>query len=173
MPLTSLPSSVRAVVEMGTQQLLERLKIVNDSLEGLSGPELTNRQFEKRALEAEANRRTFTIKVRCDQLQDTGSAAVPAEDEVWLGLSNGATMMTTSAQTITAGADVAHKLVVGDFLPFDGPLNVRVMEHDRAGKRNRARDHAIVVFDWAPPFDPHVELTNSNGDYTIAVQFDR
>ena len=71
------------------------------------------------------------------------------------------------------GADVAHKLVVGDFLPFDGPLNVRVMEHDRAGKRNRARDHAIVVFDWAPPFDPHVELTNSNGDYTIAVQFDR
>jgi len=173
LPITSLPSSVRAAVELGTVQLLERLKIVNTGLEGLAGAELKNREFEKRALEAEANRRSFTINVRCDRLQDTGSAASPPEDEVWLSLSNGGTMLTTSAQTITAGSQFDHKMIVGDFLPFDGPVTVRVMEHDRAGTRSRPRDHAIAEFEWAPPFDPHVELSSSNGDYSIAVRFDR
>src|SRR5262249_53607086 len=45
LPITSLPSSVRAAVDLPTPQLVARLVVVKREMTGLAGVELTNRRF--------------------------------------------------------------------------------------------------------------------------------
>jgi hypothetical protein len=174
LPLTSLPSSVRAAVDLPTPALLARLAVVKRELTGLGGTDLTNRSFERTALEQELRRRQFTVKLHCDQLQDTGGAAVPAEDEVWLALTGpGAALTLTGQHKFRAGGEHTYTFSAADFLPLDGPIKIEVMEHDRAGKTGAEHDDTIMTLSWAPPFDPLIEFEIANGKYSAEVRFTR
>lgn len=176
LPLTSLPSGVRAAVNLPTRDLIPRLAAVSAEVSRLPAGSVdrTNKEFEQRALDTELRRRNIVVEVTCNQLSDTGGAARPAEDEVWLTVEpprQGVTL--TGTRTYRAGSSHTYTFPVGGFLPLDGPVRITLMEHDRAGRRSRAHDDAIVELPWAPPYDPTTLIQNTHGDYTVSVHFDR
>lgn len=173
LPVTSLPSSAQAAVEQSTVDLIANLNRVTQEMDGLSGADATNRRFEKRALEAELARREFAVTVYCHQLQDSGNAAKPAEDEVSLTLSNGRVILNSDSYTMTVGIGHAFTFSAEDFTPFDAPLQIVLNEHDRAGTRSRAGDDTIMNVTWASPFEAQAGNTAKNGNYSVAVRFTR
>ena len=137
LPITTLPSGVQAAVDMTTSDILARLPVVRAELAGLpAGPSVdrTNKEFELRALETELAKRKIKIDLTCNSLSDTGGAASPPEDEVWLALSGGGapTLALTAQRTFRKGDAHSYQFPVNDFLP----LTRRV--HDR-GQRARPR----------------------------------
>ncbi len=87
LPITTLPSGVRAAVDMTTVDILARLPVVRGEIAGLpAGPNVdrTNKEFELRALVTELAKRKINIDLICNSISDTGGAASPAEDETGL-----------------------------------------------------------------------------------------
>jgi hypothetical protein len=162
---------------MSTVEILARLPVVRTELAGLpAGPntDRTNKQFELRALEAELGRRKINVALTCNSISDTGGAANPPEDEVWLALNGGGSMAIalTATRTFRRGNAHTFQFPVNDFLPLSGPVHVEVNEHDRAGPGGRAHDDVLLGFDWSPPFATAVQ-NDRGGHYTVQVSFDK
>ena len=175
-PLTTLPAGVQAAVNLPTADLIRRVASVRTEATGLApgSTDRINKDFELRALDSELRKRRILVDLTCNQISDTGGAARPAEDEVWLTLEPpglGATI--TGTRTFRAGDSHPYSFPVTDFLPLDGPVKIRVMEHDRAGRSSRAHDDAVLELDWAPPFDATTMIQAGTGDYQLRVRFDR
>jgi hypothetical protein len=176
LPLTTVDGGTAAATDMATSAIVARLGVVNRELTTVAaGADRTNKEFERRALETELRTRTIAITVHVNRLQDTGGAAVPPEDEVFVNLagSHGGRLHTPRA-TLAAGAEETFTLPVDSLLPLDGPVSIHVMEHDRAGPASHAHDTLVVDMSWAPPFAPLVNAaTLAGGDYTVRVRFPR
>lgn len=82
-------------------------------------------------------------------------------------------MTITGTRTYKAGDSHAYDFPVASFLPLDGPLKISVMEHDRAGKKSKARDDSVLELDWPPPFVPTTMIQIATGDYRLRVRFDK
>jgi hypothetical protein len=177
LPVTTLASGVQAAVDMRTADIIQRIPVVRAELGGLpAGPSVdrTNKDFELRALVTELRKRKLTVDLSCGSISDTGGAARPPEDEVWLTLSGGGALGTTLTGTRIYRAGDAHtyEFPVTDFMPLDGPIHIDVNEHDRAGTSSRAHDDVLIALDWAPPYA--VTATGDrDGHYTAVVGFDK
>jgi len=177
LPITTLPSGVRAAVDMRTTDILARIPVVRTELAGLAaGPSVdrTNKDFELRALETEVRKRKIQLTLDCATISDTGGAASPPEDEVWVALTGGGTLATslTAIRKFRAGDSHVYSFAAGDHLPLDAPLNVEATEHDRAGRTSRAHDDVLISFDWSPPFARTVQR-DAGGHYTATIDFDK
>ena len=141
-----------------------------------AGPSVdrTNKQFELRALMTELVKRKIDVELFCNSISDTGSAASPAEDEVWLALNGGgsATIALTATKTFRPGMRHKYQFAVSDFLPLTDPVHIEVNEHDRAGPGGAAHDDVLIGLDWTPPFMP--ALRNApGGTYAAFISFDK
>lgn len=175
-PLTTLPSGVQAAVNLPTADLITRVAAVRAEVAGLAPGTVdrTNKDFELRALDTELRKRRILVDLDCRRISDTGGAARPAEDEVWLSLEPpGLGVTLTGVRTYRAGDSHAYTFPITDFLPLDGPVEIRVMERDRAGRTSRSHDDAIVALTWAPPFAATTMVQAGTGDYQLRVRFDR
>jgi hypothetical protein len=176
-PITTLPSGVQAAVDMRTADILARIPVLQAEVRGLpAGPSVdrTNKEFELRALVTELGKRKIDVALNCNSISDTGGAASPPEDEVWLAVNGGgsATLALTSQRTFRRGSAHTYQFAVSDFLPLSGPVRIEVNEHDRAGSSSPARDDVLIAFDWAPPFARTVQA-DRGGHYTAVVDFDK
>jgi hypothetical protein len=177
LPLTTLPSGVRAAVDMRTPEILTRIPVVRGEIAGIAagpGVDRTNKEFELRALETELRQRNIRLILDCATISDTGGAANPPEDEVWIALTGGGTLATTltAIRKFHAGDSHTYSFSVANHLPLDAPLNVEVNEHDRAGTTSQAHDDVLIGFDWSPPFGPVVQR-DAGGHYTATIDFDK
>lgn len=177
LPITTLPSGVLAAVDMPTTDILARLPIVRGELAGLpAAPNVdrTNKEFELRALVTELNNRKIAVTVVCHTISDTGGAASPAEDEVWLSLDGGGspTISLTGTRTFRAGDSHTFEFPVPDFMPLSAPVHVTINEHDRAGSRSSAHDDELIAVDWAAPFAP-AAAAGGGGHYNVQIRFNR
>jgi uncharacterized protein DUF4157 len=178
LPITTLPSGVRAAVDMSTVDILARLPVVRGELTGLpAGPSVdrTNKEFELRALVTELAKRKIKIDLTCNSISDTGGAASPPEDETWLSLSGGGgapSLSLTGTRTFRSGDAHTYQFDVTDFLPLTGAVHIDVNEHDRAGTKSAAHDDVLIALDWLPPFGTVVR-SDPGGHYTARVGFDK
>jgi hypothetical protein len=167
-----------AAVDMRTADIITRLATVRSEVAALpAGPsvERTNKEFEQRALDTELRRRKITLDLICNSISDTGGAAVPAEDEVWLSLEGGGAgtgFTLTSTRTFRAGQMHTYQFPVTDFLPLNLPVRITINEHDRAGTRSAAHDDVLIDVSWAPPFVP-LTRAEAHGHYLLVVNFDK
>jgi hypothetical protein len=176
-PLTTLRSGVQAAVDMTTADIVARIPVVRQEITGLpAGPSVdrTNKEFELRALETEVAKCKINLSLTCNSISDTGGAAAPPEDEVWLALTGGGamTIALTATRTFRNGGAHTYEFPVSDFLPLSAPLHIEVNEHDRAGTRSKAHDDIVLAFDWSPPFGPATH-SDPDGHYTAQIGFNR
>jgi hypothetical protein len=178
LPITTIASGAKAAVDMTTQEIITRLPVVGGQVSGLpagAGVDRTNQEFEQRALATELAKRKIVVTLICGSISDTGGAASPAEDEVWLSLEGGKEdvgMTLTGTRTFTAGDAHAYEFPITDFLPLTKKVHIDVNEHDRAGPGGRASDDVLVALDWLPPFAP-VVTADKGGHYTAIIGFDK
>ena len=184
-PTTALGSraTARAPSTMSTADLITALSMRTAALPA-AGPDHANVLLELRALAQELRGRELSVTAEAVRLQDTGTAARPPEDEVWVSVDSLGATGGTSAATITAqrrtrrGQTQVFHFRAGAFMADDDPtaapsfpsrLAVRVMDHDRA-PRGPGSDDTIAAFDWAAPFTPTSEVGRR---YHVSIQFDR
>jgi hypothetical protein len=177
LPITTLPSGVRAAVDMTTTDILARLPVVRGELGGLpAGPSVdrTNKEFELRALVSELEKRKINVTLTCNSISDTGGAASPPEDEIWLALDGGGTFATTltAIRPFRTGNTHTYEFPVRDFLPLTAPVHLEVNEHDRAGTKSAAHDDILLALDWASPFATVVR-SDAGGHYLVQIKFDK
>src|SRR3954451_15365275 len=161
LPTTMGRSDSIAASNMTPAAILDRLPVARRELAALPagpGPERANSAFEIRALEAELAKRTLLVTVRWDSISDSGPAAVPTEDEVWLSLSGGGASMLsiTGTRTYRRADSHVYRFPLADYLPLSAPLHLTLDEHDRAGPGGREHDDTLVDFRWPSPFHPTV-----------------
>ena len=124
---------------MTTADILARVKVVRAEGAALpAGPSVdrTNKEFELRALVTELAKRKINIELTCKSLSDTGAAARPPEDEIWLSLDGGGGgigLTLTGTRTFRAGDKHTYEFPVTEFLPLTAGVHIDVNEHDRAG----------------------------------------
>lgn len=173
LPITSLPSGVAAAVDLPTRDLFTRLTALNAELATLAPGSVdhTNKAFERRAVETELRRRRVAVQVRCDKISDTGSAARPPEDEIWLSASSTAGAVLTGSRRMRAGASHTFHFTVDSLWPFTAPIELALMEHDRG--RGGGSDQELWTATWVAPFPPQGGLVLGNGEYELAVDFER
>jgi hypothetical protein len=178
LPITTLPSGVKAAVDMTTAEILARVPVVQGEIRGLGGGpsvDRTNKEFEMRALVTELGKRKLKLDLECHSISDTGGAAIPPEDEVWLALmggSGGMGMTLTSQKTYRAGDTHTYEFPLTDLLPLTAPLRIEVNEHDRAGTKAPAHDDVLIGTDFAAPFARQV-ATDAGSHYTLTIDFDK
>jgi hypothetical protein len=177
-PITTLPSGVKAAVDMTTAEILARVPVVQGEIRGLpAGPSVdrTNKEFELRALVTELGKRKLRLALDCHSISDTGGAAIPPEDEVWLALTGGSGaigLTLTSTRTYRAGSSHTYEFALTGFLPLTSPLHIEVNEHDRAGTSAPAHDDVLIATDFATPFARKVDA-DKGGHYTLTIDFDK
>jgi uncharacterized protein DUF4157 len=176
LPITTLPSGVPAAVDMKTADILTRIPVVKAEIAGLPpgpGVDRTNKEFELRALLTELSTRKIDVFVICNSISDTGSAAVPPEDEVWLALTGGGApiIALTAIRRFRTGDDHTFEFPVPDFLPLSAPVHVEVNERDR-NPRGGSTDDVLVAADWDPPFAPKL-FSDPGGHYDVVLDFDK
>ena len=179
LPITTLPSGAKAAVDMTTREILARIPVVEGEVAKLpAGPgvDRTNKEFELAALGKELKKRKIVVDVNCSSISDTGGAASPPEDEVWLSLRGGggtnAVLTLTGTRTFRAGDSHTYEFPVADFLPLKGPVEIEVMETDRAGPGGRASDDTLMDISWGPPFTQLIQLDADFHD-AVGVRFDK
>jgi len=166
-----------AAVDMTTPAILDRLPVARREQAGFPpgpSPERINTQFEIRALETELAKRKIFVTLTCNSISDTGGAASPPEDEIWLSLDGGGSMAIalTGTRTFRRGDSHRYEFTLGDFMPMSGPLRLLVNEHDRAGKGGREKDDALVDYAWRSPFTPTVTADHDR-HYRVDLDFDK
>lgn len=174
-PITTLDSGSVAAAQRTTPDLIARIELVKHQIATLAaGTDLTNKQFELRALESELAARKIKITLVCQSISDTGAAARPPEDEVWLSLTGGdsPTIGMTATRTFRKGDTHTYSFAVTDYLPLSGPIRLEVLEHDRAGPGGREHDDTLVDESWSAPFLPKI-ASDPGGHYIVFVYFDK
>lgn len=177
LPTPMQHSNSVAAVDMSTPSLLGRLPVARRELAGFPpgpSPERVNTEFEIRAMETELAKRKIFVTLACNSISDTGGAASPPEDEVWLSLDGGGSMAIglTGTRTFRRGDSHRYEFALGDFMPMNAPLRLQVNEHDRAGKGGRESDDALVDFVWRSPFTPTV-TADPDRHYRVDLDFDK
>lgn len=184
-PTTALGSraTARAPATMSTADLIAALSTRTAAMPA-AGVDHANVLFELRAVAAELRGRTFSLTADAVRLQDTGTAARPAEDEIWASVDSFGAPGGAAASAITAqrrsrrGQTHVFHFRAGDFMPDDDPtaapsfpshLTVRLMDHDRA-PRGPGSDDAIATFAWAAPYITEFIVGRR---YNLSIQFDR
>jgi hypothetical protein len=166
-----------AAPNMTTAAILDRLPVARRELAALKpgpSPERANTAFEISALEAELKKRKIFVTVTCDSISDTGGAASPPEDEVWLFLRGGGSMAMglTGTRTFRRGDSHRYEFALADFMPLTDTLHLELNEHDRAGPRGREHDDTLVDFAWNPPFHPTV-TSDPDRHYRVDLDYDK
>jgi hypothetical protein len=109
LPVTTMDSGTTAATDMTAAALIARITVVDGELATLAaGTDRTNKEFEKRALEAALRTRSVRVNVTVNGLQDRGSAAVPPEDEVFVRLRGpgGATSVSARVALAAGGSNM-------------------------------------------------------------------
>lgn len=176
LPLTTMDSGTTVATDMTTAALIARIMVVDGQLVGLAaGSDRTNKEFEKRALETALGTRRARVNVTVLGLQDRGSAAVPPEDEVFVRLRGpGGGTSVTAPVPLRVGGSNLFTVRLAPLVPINGPIQVQVLDHDRAGSRSRASDTLVFEQAWASPFAPLTAPGALNGgNYLVTVGLDR
>jgi len=156
---TTLPSA------RTTQNLLLWLDLIKSQIDGLPNPsvERTNKEFERRALEAELLTRQIALKVKVVKTEDTFGA-----DEVYAKLKAGPRALRSRVQDLKNGQETTFTFALKNLMPIEGPIRVEVYDEDVND------DDLIVVMDWTSPFGPIINTRSRSGaDYRVDVRFDR
>jgi hypothetical protein len=172
-PITTLDSGDVAAAQRTTPDLIARIELVKKQIAKLAaGTDLTNKQFELRALETELPTRQIKITLICRSISDTKGAANPPEDEVWLSVTGGGspTVAMTATRSFRKGDAHTYSFAATDFLPLSGPIRLEVMEHDRAGDGGREHDDTLIDEPWSAPFLPRIS-SDAGGHYIAIVNF--
>jgi hypothetical protein len=175
-PLTTVSSLNVAAPNMTTSGIVARLAVIDTELKALAASvDKTNKEFEQLALQTELAKRKVIVSVLVNSLQDTGAAAKPAKDEVFVQITGGAGVQKTPISSLGVGAPKDYEIVISRLLPFGKALVAQDVEHDRAGTTSAAKDDLVLDHKWASPFMPvpAVAGTLNGGNYTITLRFDK
>ncbi|RIK46864.1 MAG: hypothetical protein DCC58_01695 [Chloroflexi bacterium] len=176
LPATFLSSGTKAAPDMTTKELLTALAAVNSdqgvlgvvqSIPGAAGMvanDVTNKNFEKRALEEELKKRKVKIDVKVNSTEDwLGS------DEVYVRLTGpGGGVHKTAVHDLNDGQSYSFLAPLEKIVPLSGPIKVEVFDEDSPDG-----DDLIVTMDWSPPFDEAkntASLDDANYDVTVTFE---
>ncbi len=143
-PLTTVDSGTVAASERTTQDLLLRLRHVEQELSKLAaGTDHTNKEFEQRALSTELKKRNAVIEL---QIQKSGDEPASSTG-VYVRLGNQGRHSTTRPQAV-GGAKAGLRFVVplGPLVPIAGKISIEVV----SGSQSRPSSPAVL--DWEPPY---------------------
>lgn len=178
LPTTRLESGAKPVTEMTTKELLTSMGQVNLQLIVLAlvsatdataaanaANDITNKNFEKKALEAELAKRKAMVKVKVNSTED------------WLGSDNvyvkmrgpGGAVEKTAVKYLNDGESFDFLIPLEKLVPLNGPYKIQVFDEDTPDA-----DDLIVEMEWQSPFDD-LKNTESYDDanYDVLVMFER
>lgn len=165
-PITTMDSGTVAAVDISTTALLTRIALVDSQLAGLApGTDRTNKEFEKRALEAELPRRFVKVSVRVNSTEDWTGA-----DEVYVKLTGPSGSVARSGERSLNDGD-ANDFVVPlvTLLPLTGPIQVQVYDADSPDA-----DDLIVDMNFVAPWGAaHNSRSMDDANYDVTVTFER
>ena len=169
-PITTVSAGNVAAPSMTTVQLLQQLAIVDMQIGALTAggaamaTDLTQKQFEKTALEAELRTRKLKISVHVVGTEDWTGA-----DEVYVKLSGGGRSARSGVHDLNDGQAHDFLLPIDTLLPLTGPLRVEVFDEDSPDA-----DDEIVDMSYGPPWAP-VRNSKSMDDanYEVVAVFER
>jgi hypothetical protein len=142
LPITTNSSGSKLPSDMKTSEIVESLTQIAQQLPSLSGVNKTNREFEKRALEAELSTRNIKISVTVNSTEDwTGN------DEVYVKATSGELSVTTKEKSIGEKSSREFWINLSALLPLGKNIMIEVYDADTPDP-----DDLIVVMDWKHPF---------------------
>lgn len=178
LPTTLLGSGVKAAPDMTTKEILSSLAIVNTQL-GLAGPggeaapilaalpanDKANKEFEKKALEAELRKRSVKLDILVKDTEDwVGSDHVYAKLTAPSGV-----VQRSETKKLNNGERHSFLVPLEKLLPLAGPVRIDVFDADWPDA-----DDLLVRMEWAPPWDlTHNSSSHDDADYDVAVEFER
>jgi hypothetical protein len=163
-PVTTMDSGTVAAADMSTPALVARIALVNWQIASLApGTDRTNKEFEKRALEAQLPNRNIKVSVHVISTEDWGS------DEVYVKLIGpGGTLKKSGTHDLNNGDSHDFLFSVADFLPLGGPIQVQVFDEDWPDK-----DDQIVDMSFASPWTPARNSSSMDeANYEVVVSFE-
>ena len=128
-----------------------------------------------RAVAAELRTREVRVRAINRNLQDTGSAARPPEDEIFVALTTPGHFVRTATHVMRRGADHTFQARLGLLMEDDHPttppsfpaaIQIQTFDHDRVG-RGPGTDDTIDGFSWAAPFHREIAITSQGYDLDI------
>jgi len=170
-PITHMNAGSVAAVNMTTSDLLSRLATVTMQIGALTlagsavATDLTNKQFEKTALEAELRRRNVKVMVHVVSTEDWTGA-----DEVYVKMiGDGGRATTSRAHDLNDGQAHDFLMPLEPLWPITAPFGIEVYDEDSPD----GDDH-IVDMSFAPPWTP-ARNTRSMDDanYEAVAAFER
>jgi hypothetical protein len=178
LPATTMESGVKAAVDMTTLELITSLANVNSQIFVLSivsgsSPagavgaknDTTNKEFEKRALEAELKKRRAKINVKVNSTEDwIGS------DNVYVKLIGpGGRVEKTSVTYLNDGESHDFLIPLEKLLPLDGPMQIKVYDEDTPDA-----DDLIVEMEWSAPYnDTKNTRSYDDANYDVLATFEK
>lgn len=169
-PITTVSAGNVAAPSMTTAQLLQQLAIVDLQIGALTAggaamaTDLTQKQFEKTALEAELRTRKLKVSVHVIGTEDWTGA-----DEVYVKLSAGGRSARSTVHDLNDGQAHDFLLPIDALLPLTSPLRVEVFDEDSPDA-----DDEIVDMSYGPPW-ASVKNAKSMDDanYEVVAVFER
>ena len=161
-----LHSGLKRAPDRETGNLIAWINMVNFQISNLvAGVELTNKLFEKKALEAELRTRSLLANIRVVR-----TTSGPGADDVYVKVTRGGRSVRTRVQVINDGQNGAFTIPLATLVPIDGPFTIEVFEED-----NLSADDLVVRMIWVSPGIDPLRSTDSlkGADYRVTVQFDR
>jgi hypothetical protein len=165
-PITSLDSGTVAATNLSTVDLLARITLVDGQLAALAaGTDRTNKEFEKRALEAELTQRNVKVSVHVLSTEDWTGA-----DEVYVKLiGSGGGVVTSPVHALNDAQSHDFLMPLSALLPLSGPIHVKVFDEDWPD----GDDH-IVDMRFAAPWGAASNRSTMDGaNYDVMVVFER
>jgi len=161
-----VPTGRRRTTGRGTEMLLSLLSYIDSELLRLSaGPDRANKEFERRAVEAELKERTVDVSVQVFAKQDRVGA-----DDVHIKVLSGKLSSSTDMRLEKGGQGTFHASLA-DLMPIGNDVIVEIHEKDLG--RLRADDQIARIV-WTTPFKPFSSRYKAGrADYQVGVQFNR
>jgi hypothetical protein len=162
LPLTTIDSGSISAADRTTSDLITRQATVDGQLKVLpAGVDRTNKEFEKRALEAELDRRHATVSVNLVKRDHLADA-----DDLYVRLSGAGRSVQSGVVQTRSGDRFDSPFQISPLLPITGPITVEVMDKHSPDTSDQ------VVFVWPSPYGPTSHtFAMSGADYRVAVAF--
>jgi predicted ThiF/HesA family dinucleotide-utilizing enzyme len=161
-----LNSGMTRAADRTTANLIAWINMVNFQLSNMAaGADRTNKEFEKRALEAELRTRSLQATVRV-----VSTTSGPGRDDVYMKVSRGRRSVRTRVRMMGDGQTGTFSVPLENLVPIDGPITIEFFDEDRV-----SADDLIVRMSWASPFGDELRNTESldGADYRVVVRFNR
>ncbi|WP_433302552.1 DUF4157 domain-containing protein [Actinoplanes sp. CA-030573] len=170
-PLAFMDSGAVAAADRTTADLLGRLAVVGlelmaaQALGAAMATDQTNKDFERKALEAELRKRRVKVAVHVISTEDTIGS-----DEVYVTMTGPSGAVVRSAtRDLDDGDKRNFFLPLASLLPLTGPLTIRVYDEDWPDA-----DDLIVDMPFAAPWAPaHNTSSMDDAKYDVIVSFEK